>query len=586
MVQSIWQTVNFAVNEAKQSLCICVGDFTSIKPIIFPSRVNRVSCHKVVVSRITLVLTVKTIEVVSYICDFKLACGQYVGVLPFYNFLTAANIEIANQQFVVSHIDFAVHVHIADCNLLDVSITNVNTIVNGNIRVEFIITNVNVSRDFIFWDFVSVFVYTNYGSTCTIAIINRSFILNPNRNVSVTRNLEEVIGFQCYSLSDFRCKVYILNLVAPSQLNVITSIIQHIPVRSFCLKYRILAKRKRDTYFTNCTIMNDRQEVIGCWRTSWSKHNSICCAITTYNGGDNISLGIPQSAVSVCILLIILSNDVFGSDNLELSTRQRTFLIGELASSLIKTSQNFTSFLDVDTTNGFVVPVFFFNNKVIGIVFVQVTSCIPNAVGCNLKVNVVVTSAVNTVFILVKKNTVFAILSSVSPLVVEAFWSLYLNNTVVTDFELLRQSNISFSIGVERVNFLNSRAIQRGGHSNQTRVALLIQDIVSVVVHPIQLECRTFTHNILASFNILLIDAQVGIHNLVVNNVAVIHEATSRRGGRTLDVTKARDRNQTFICRNIKDNGVCLHTVFRNSSFNQNILTIRKTKDAKVASII
>ena len=392
----------------------------------------------------------------------------------------------------------------------------------------------------------------------------------------------EHIGFQFDGLLRLGREVYVLNLICPVELNIVGSFVQYVAVRRFALYDLIFAKRQSNLYFTKLTVVDNAQEVVGCLSTSRSEYNSISCSIATGDSSDHIANLVPYSAVSVCIDLIVLSQDIFGSDDFEFGTGQRLFLIGKL--TILEASENFTGFADTNHTQSLIVVVLFLNQQVILIILIEVPSCFVNAIGSYGKINVEVAGCVSTVLTLIEQDTILTVLCGVDPLVVEAFRTVDFDNAITANFQLLRQYDNAISSSVESIDLLGRRAICGRCHGHQTGITLLIQNVIAVVIDPIQLESSPLPENRLTGFIIDLYNTQICFHQFIQNGV--LHVAAGRSLYSALGIREARYRDNTAVRIHINDYRISLELIFGNSSLNQQILSIGQAPYANITCII
>ena len=296
-------------------------------------------------------------------------------------------------------------------------------------------------------------------------------------------------GFRCaYNIKmlftvaifdDALCHDYIVKLIIPRKSHIIAVRSTNIAVGRLGFLHMVAAQRQGNTDLAERAVVDDRQKIISCLGAGRRKHSSVCTAITGGNNRHHVALGIPERAAAVGIQLAILRVNVLGSRNGVFRTGQRAQRIGKVGVGLAghpgvnqivgfdHSCQGIAGLTDGQLAQRFLIPVVLINDQRVHAVFIVVAGGLVDAVRGNIEIHIVV--------------------AAVSPFVVEAVRADSLHNAVFAQWQLFRQGQDAFLVGVEGVHVLGQMPVYRVRHRDQLWLPVF-QPIVAVVIQPVDLE--------------------------------------------------------------------------------------------------
>ena len=294
-------------------------------------------------------------------------------------------------------------------------------------------------------------------------------------------------------LDDALCHDYIVQMVVPDKCHIVAVCRADISIGRLGFLHMVAAQRQDNTDLANRAVVDDRQKIIGCLGAGRRKHSSVCTAVTGGNNRYHVALGIPERAAAVGIQLAVLRVNVLGSRNGVFRTGQRAQRIGKVGVGLAGhpgvnqivgfdlSCQGIACLTDGQLAQRFLIPVVLADDQRVHAVFIVVAGGLVDAVRGNIKIHKVV--------------------AAVGPLVVEAVRAGSLHNAVFAQWQLFRQGQNTFPVGVEGIHVLGQMPVYRVRHRDKLRLPVF-QPIVAVVIQPVDLEGGVRQQDRFAGFRI------------------------------------------------------------------------------------
>ena len=191
--------------------------------------------------------------------------------------------------------------------------------------------------------------------------------------------------------------------------------------------------------------MDDRQKIIRRLRTAGAEYCNVACAVSGCHYCNNVSFGIPKSAIPAGIQLIIRCVNVLGGCDGKLCARQRPFFV-------LLTRKNFADLADRQLAERFVIQVTLGNNVLVHAID-GAADDFPHAFRRDLKLN-------RIGFVVIISTGAFQLLNEVSP-----------------KRQLLRGFHAPLVIGIKHVGLLRRIAAVWVSHRQAFPRAVLVQPV-------------------------------------------------------------------------------------------------------------
>ena len=296
----------------------------------------------------------------------------------------------------------------------------------------------------------------------------------------------------------------------------------------------VTAQRQGHRNFTYGTIVDHTQEIIGGIGAPRGKGSNIAGAVAGADNCYHITFGVPESSVPVGICLAILGIDVLiGRDGI-FGIRDGAFLIHKVAGPgftrefrikgatlvLLPVGQNFAGFADFQNTQRFVILVVLIDHQNVLAVLAVISGGFVYTLGGDRKVHI--ETAVRKIAGIVDLQVAVLTHCGGCPLIVEPIGAVDFYQAVVAQRQLFGQHQHTGIISIEGVYILGQQRVGGIGHGDQLGMTVLIVDVVTLLIHPIDLERGILEQNCLAALLVDLGDPQIHFDFLIQHRILLV----------------------------------------------------------------